>query len=452
MENENWHHFSGNQKIKKNILRLFDYAKKNIYISCPSIKNFTKLIPIFENVCDREVKINILVSEKPLLNSSSTTSLSTKSSLNRGCFVKIVKKFGPTYAQEIVSWTESLVSNLFSGEGDDGDEKMMVKNMEEKIYKYNQSYIVIDSSILIFGNGVLMFLNRDSLVDDSDRGDTSMVVIGKIDQNFYNQVVLTNWETSGNIDEEEGKEERKNSGLETIYQMIDESNESIYLETSLFLSNKDTENKVADHLVQRLARSYHSDNDHFQCVIIIIQSNNDGDNSNSNSEFPFIESPNYIADKINYTVKYIEDQLEQLSINPKLLRSRIFIGSRIFINRGQLSLLVNNNDQVTMMSCLIQDGKKCLLTSSSISDRSLIYNNELGIVLIDGDGGQVKDLEQSICEHDCQNFSAFFQKCLDNETKFIKRHTFWKNDNDLFNSCKNYDFILQKLLGKVYYT
>jgi hypothetical protein len=417
---DNWCCFFGSRKINKVILDLICSAKKSIYISHPFI-NFSffpqKLTQAINKI---NVEVNILVSSSSIIDDGN---LSSKIS------VKIVENFGPTYGQEFIPWTTTVCDAV--------DNKEMKNLMESKIYQYSQSYIIIDSSILIFGNGISKIFSTE------EKDEKGMIVIGKANKEFY-EYVEKSWKTCGKSSYSGGiinnnicgssinnniSSGSSGSSESIMCQWIKESSNYIYIESSLFISHQETKNKVVDQLIKRLIRAYENESDLFQCVIIIKQ--------DFSINTPF-ESSLYILDKINYTAKYIENELERSNIAPGLLKNRIFLG---------ISNDTSNSDNTNY---LIKDGNQCLLGQSSICDHSLIdgKNSELNFIL--EDCKKIQNLQKFLFSSD-DGFGDFFQQCVEKKSRF-QGYKFWKDDDDYFSYCKNYDFILQKLLGKCYYT
>ena len=181
------------------------------------------------------------------------------------------------------------------------------------------------------------------------------------------------------------------------------------------------------------------------------------------------ESAGYIAEKLNYTLRYIVDQLKSVDIVPSSLKNRIFLGGLLSTSSSSSLPTALVQEQAIRGMCFIQDGKKCLLSSSSICDRSLISGDkELGIVIADEE--KIKYLEQEIWSSHIAHahahtdvggsssstattgitFHSFFEAC-ENQQGNVYKHRQWKDDETIsFN--KSYDFFLEKLLGRIYYT
>lgn len=519
--------FVGHERIMDHVCELLGRARKSIYISSPQM-DFTSpfFTHVLSDVCKNGVKVNILIQEDGIENASTTGALP---SLPGGCFVRVVKNFGPKIKHELLPWTATIAEILEKNKLAVAEADYVLNMMEKGIYRYNQSYIVVDSSVLIFGmGGVTSFVPPTKGAGGTKGAEGHFVVsIGKCDERFATYV-KANWMASGRPDRS-GREDSAtttsaaltamkgfavsgSTELELICRWIDESDSYCYIETSLFLSHKDTKNKVVEHLVKRLIRAYQNDeSDNFCCVVLT--------NLEHTTATP-LESATYIAKKINYTTKFIEAELKRASITPKLLRNRIFIGClggavpAPHPPAGNIPLAVDppelrswspaytkhEHDRSSSSSsstfpyhetkrssssphyetkhvpvgaeqelppswcphpikgmCFIQDGKRCLLSSSSICDRSLTsQDSELGIIL--GNVEQIESLEQLLWhehlfdskQHEHISFTKFFEGCA-SEQGNVRRHAWWK-DEEMFESYKNYDFILQKLFGAVYYT
>lgn len=454
---------TGKPRIVEYFGILFGSAKRTIQISCPRIDFESKTLHklIFEP-CQRKVKIEILTDEDCVSSSSADLPLE--------CTVRRVKHTGPSIGDEFVACTNTAMKLITKAENKEFSG--FAKMLEQGIYRYNRSYVLIDSCTLIFGS----FSIDDTDVSDIANSHEIISVSTKCDPIFVD-FVRENWDTRGcssllahtsttttTIASSKivGGNRLYNPEEETnlICQWIDEAKEYCYLETSIFLSHATTKNRIAEHLVRRLLRAHRTtvsandgnsnlSVDPFCCVILTNMEHTNGTR---------FESPSYIADKVNYSLQYIIEELKNAGVVPTDLKNRIFL--------GHLMPLHTNFDNLSIIkgTFFIQDGKKCLLSSSSISDRSLtgIADRELAITIFDSK--RIKSLEQEVwSNHLCHplhkpdgtpdplTFISFFEGCVEQQGR-VKKPQLWAGGQKIFQHYKVYDFLLSRILGKIYYT
>ena len=146
-------------------------------------------------------------------------------------------------------------------------------------------------------------------------------------------------------------------------QLIQEAQSYIYIESSTFLSYEKTKNRIAHFLVERLVKTYHNPEDTFKCIILT--------NAYHVDETMF-ERGDYINERIKYTLEWIMKEIETTySLPPLEFRDRIIVGA--FEQSVQISGML-----------FVQDGTHCILSTSSLCDRSLAsQNSELALLLRD---------------------------------------------------------------------
>jgi hypothetical protein len=426
------------ERIMKHVYELMSGAKDSIYISTPLIDWTSScgasdsMLDLIQGICTNGVQVNILVQEDGIILSPTGKATKTLPKLPLKCSVRIVKNFGPVLKDQLLAWTPTLVKILEDNKTDERVDDVL-SMVEKGIYRHNQSYILVDSLILVVGS--FMFYAPPAQPH-------CVVSIGRTNSRFVDYA-KANWASTTSSMSSTKMTTAKdgitgtiqtgvNTELDLICRWIDEADHYCYIESPLLLSHHETKNKVAEHIVKRLLRAHkNQESDDFRCIILV--------NTEHIMSTPF-ENQSYIGEKLNYTLEYITSEIKKASISPALLKNRIFIGRL--------------EDRCIYSTIFIQDGKRCILTSSSICDRSLMsQNTELGVII--GDVERIQNLEQILwtkhtSAHDVDNFSTFFNSCIAEEGH-VRKHTLWR-DIVVSNSYKIRDFLLQNLIGLSYFT
>lgn len=431
--------FVDSELISKRVSDIIKSATSSIFIATPSL-DFDVFLPLLSSSPDiiNNIEINILVAQDGLLKMPK---------LPRKCIVKIVENIGPRIKDELAFWTSTAEQILDQSEMKEVDD--LKKNLDKFVYKFNQSFILVDNSVLIIGSGMFLPKNRE-------RQD--LILIGTANEDFIRFAQL-NWKNGGTISQQEWSQITTRAedilgpqGYEhdLICGLIKEAKQYIYIETSTFLSHQATQNRVAKHLVDRLIQINTNgwEQDPFRCVILL---NSSSSLVTATTTATLFESAEYIAEKINYTLEFISEEIAKTGLNPAMFIDRIFIGC---LEQKTLTNLI-----------LIQDGKKCIVSSSSLCDRSLAKQNiELGIMISENSEQQINDIQNMLwcrragikhmsSKQQVINFADFFTACL-NGSGGVKKFKSWSSltDKSLIKSFKIEDLIFKYLIGACYYT
>ncbi len=454
--------------INAEVFDLVSHAEKSIYISRPmmDLVHDPVMLAIGDPTRTRTPNVFILMSSDGY-TAAKNAGLPT---LPPRCTVRFVRNFGPKLKDELIPWTrtvESIVTASSSAHGTSSGSSGSgaalagaMRVLEDGIYKYNQPYMLIDDKLLVIG----------------PIGSLPVMIVGRCTTPNFPDYVRRNWDASGSLSTTATMlmmPPANPEGIllgsqieETICQWIDEAKYYCYLETSVFISQKETKNKVAQRLVKRLIRSYEMDKTyaemiststgdptpHFKCLIVT---------NPQDARSTAIESKEFVAEKINLTLEYIMDEIKAQGIEPALLKDRIFV-----------AVTEQNRTSKEGGTILITDGERGLFTSATISDRSLsstmttpvpVFNvagstqsssgggdTEIGITVQSRDNIAV--LEEIIYwkRGNINDFDNLFNSCVSGLASLTK-HQFWESDKKS-DSFKVNDFTLRKLLGRSHFT
>jgi hypothetical protein len=241
--------------INSEVFALIAGAKKSVYVSRPMIDLARDPVMLAINhLCasggaSSGPDVFVLMSSDGY-NVARESGLPT---LPPRCTVRVAKDFGPKLKDELIPWTrtvEAIVDVVKT-------KSPHLKIVDEGIYKYNQCYVLIDESILLIG----------------PIGSLPLMVVSKCYNPNFVSYAKKNWDIAGafgafGIIGPYGHvgsdiESLAADGIllgpqieETMCRWIDEAKSYCYIETSVFISHKDTKNRIAERLVKRLLRSY----------------------------------------------------------------------------------------------------------------------------------------------------------------------------------------------------
>lgn len=432
-------------------------AKERIYISMPDLDISTEhFIKSMEQIPEY-IKVYILSRPSPM----------RRRKLPDNCVIKMIKNFGPKLKDELIVWTPT-VEKIMDMNKSSSEVENVFNLVNSGIFKFNHSYILIDDSTLIIGSGMFSpsiggtdgsrytfdSIPKSTFVDTRQHSErfNDIIIIGKANKRFVDYAVdfcksYGNPSSSLLLLPEDGVVGRLNSSLhssrtteeELICRWIVEADTCIYIETSVLISHENTKNRIAHHLVQRLLRAKSAGtDDKFQCVILA---------NLKHVKSCIFEDEEYIAKKINYTFEFIINEIKKASILQTELIDRLFIG---YLENTTISSLL-----------VIQDNKRCLLSSSSICDRSLANGDmELGIIIGPSDYERIETLFQLIwnkhlskdldLSDDKCEFNKFFALCK-SETGNVRKYHSCKDEKKII-EFKFHDEIINHLTGKLYFT
>ena len=417
------------ERALKNVMDLLLGARESVFISVDTV-NFSallhhnrSLLSILEKICKTCV-VNILVSEDGIVCDESSDKINLPK-LPTNCNVKFVKNSGPSVKSEFLPWTPTLKTLVKKNLHDKKVENFCAL-LQKGIYKHNQSYILIDTSILLFGSSFFKTLPSASV--------HAPLCVCRSTKEFVD-FSHNNWIAGGWKDYME-EEEEKQEDEEKIAQLIETARNYCYIETPLFLSHYETTNKIAQSLVKRLVRiaaaSNNGEDDPFQCVILV---------NVKHIESTIFEGPIRIGKKLNYTLEYIIAEIQKAGIDPAVFHDRLFIG---YLNKTEIH-----------SSVVIQDGVQCFLSSSSLTDRSLCRQNSEILIEV-SDTERIETLQTLLwSKHTNENngnlhFVDFFDMCVAQQGNIVK-HKLWM-DPVHTTSFKCSDLIAQTVIGKCSFT
>lgn len=551
---------NNHNRISTKFFNILRQAEKKIYITLPCL-DFNSRIEItinknsydisflefIRNICEirPNLEIQIMVTNEGLKNHPN---------LPTNCHVTIIKNFGPTIKNELLPWTNT-VSTLFTkiaNERQDRDEYVLkLKDLEifgnNNIYNLNQSYILVDSHTIIFGDFYRILFNCAS---SSNKNKNSWLVFanatsnfikfceynlqmkGKISENIWknefdlfnpadlkniindnkndtnmntkmNKLMINSYSYSSNVSKgfdlpspdsnksilnnedhhviinDDGTEEKifksvqlplsspidqndkieiksetgnRDNGIYDIIgspglehdlmcHLIENSQNYIYIESSTFLSGSQlqTQNQIAKYLCDRLIKkgtnriaNNTTIKDEFKCLIVV--------NHYGHIQNTLFEDAQYINEKIKLTLEYIMKEISDQGYDPIDFKDDIFICS--------------NPDQEISFSVFIQDGKNCLLSSSSICDRSLDKKN-IELALYFRNSLQILHLQKILWQkynfnYNSNEFNLFFTHLRSNANDRVISKRSWYNLN-VKKKFKKSNIILKCLIGDIYY-
>jgi hypothetical protein len=525
-------------EIKTQIVQNLINAKSKIFISTPLLNFHTNIyhqhhqqeqnnnhysfLTFIHEICEKNsnLMINILVSE---------SGLTDKPELPTKCFVNIIKKFGPSIKDQLLAYTPTLQKLLYEelrnnnnnsdGTSDEMDKiqiRDFIRYIDQNIYEYNFSYVMIDDRVLLFGDiSRILFSSVPEIVDN-------WMLITKPNQNFI-KFCNYNWEYKGllpkNIWEKEfivldhseqnkqqsnnvekriktndhesdnnmtiideyGNEEIISNNLTSIIKpstkkiieeelsytqikhydiigngefehdlictWIEEAKSYIQIETPILISFHQTKNQIANYISRRLITARKNSElqiyDPFRCLICV---NSEIYGHSQETDF---EDRKYIHEKIKYTLDHIMSEIAKAGYDSYEFKDRI----RVISSLKRSDRHFNFNQSI-----IVQDGKNCLLTSSSLCDRSLVNQNlEIGLIIQNNSKficyiqNKIQKLRSFQSTHnrgdDNFNFDNYFQEILDHSDQ--KKS--WTNPSSRREEFLKTDYILKILIGYLYF-
>lgn len=151
---------------------------------------------------------------------------------------------------------------------------------------------------------------------------------------------------------------------ETTLQLIQHAKTCIHMEAQLCISTDTTKNQVLTSVARRLAKAYHSQNDHFRFMLLV--------NTHQPDEHAVVSS--ITTATLQWSMRMLLEAAKNMGVPPSFFNERVFVGT---MEHQHAHVKVHSN-------LIIQDGHTLLRSSSNLTDRSLSSqpcDNELGIVI-----------------------------------------------------------------------
>ena len=161
----------------------------------------------------------------------------------------------------------------------------------------------------------------------------------------------------------------------------------VHLEQQLFISNDKTTNKVASALVERIVRAVKQGDAGFRCFIITNVRNPD--------DTPLLDF--FLLMLFMWSWRWMESYAQKLGVTlSQFYEHVVFLHLEHTVNGTTYPIKVHSN-------IVIQDGIRCVRSSSNLTDRSLgslPCDTELGVVITDV--ASIQRLQQTLWKRYCQ--------------------------------------------------
>ena len=170
---------------------------------------------------------------------------------------------------------------------------------------------------------------------------------------------------------------------ECVQWLILHSKAYIHLEQQLFISNDKTTNRVSQVLVERVVRAVREGDKAFKCFVITNVRNPD--------DTPLLDF--FLLMLFLWSWRWMESYAQRLGVTlPQFYEHIVF-----------LHLEHEGNPIKVHSNIVIQDGVRCIRSSSNLTDRSLgslPCDTELGVVITDA--AEIHRLQQTLWKRYCQ--------------------------------------------------
>jgi phosphatidylserine/phosphatidylglycerophosphate/cardiolipin synthase-like enzyme len=165
--------------------------------------------------------------------------------------------------------------------------------------------------------------------------------------------------------------------------LIRTANTYVHLEQQLFISNDKTTNHVAQALVERVVRAVREQDATFKCFVITNVRNPD--------DTPLLDF--FLLMLFMWSWRWMESYAQKLGVTlPQFYEHIVFL----HMEKDGFPIKIHSN-------IVIQDGVRCVRSSSNLTDRSLgslPCDTELGIVVTDV--AAIQGLQQTLWKRYCQ--------------------------------------------------
>ena len=404
--------------IWESIYYMMMAAKEKIYMSfyqldwTQEVKPGMTFLRLLKYVCGRQVKVYVLLSDQCI------GVCPIPEFLPSNCEIHVVSKSGPRLQDESALWkaVQPVASPLLSvlpallgkevGFGMEGEEKMAP-------FYHHQQYVAVDDQLAIIGS-----LELNNYVHEkpghATHGESvhaiacvvrpSPLFLAYVEDNYQTHghgkpsPLIPSSDTSGSETKDlgfVGSFAGQANELETVYRLIREAKQSLYIETRYLISHEDTENQIVECLAERLIRA-HKNKEPFTMIILV----------NKQYFVPSLDS--YLSAELALTAVRLMALVEAAGIDPGDLKPRFFLGSL--------------SDISITTTCIIQDTQECLLSSSPLYDRSLCQQcTELGVLITNPTA--IASLRKQLWEEHlgCADESKMLEQCY-KETGKVERY------------------------------
>lgn len=165
--------------------------------------------------------------------------------------------------------------------------------------------------------------------------------------------------------------------------LIRTSKTYVHLEQQLFISNDKTTNHVAQALVERVVRAVQAGDENFKCFVVTNVRNPD--------DTPLLDF--FLLMLFMWSWRWMESYAQKLGVTLAKFYEHI-----VFLHMEHNGFPVKIHSNI-----VIQDGVRCVRSSSNLTDRSLgslPCDTELGVVVTDASA--IQGLQQTLWKRYCQ--------------------------------------------------